>query len=243
MDERRANAILANWRAELVRAGVAPRTINRRLACIHSLLTAAWKLEVVSWPPAPRLWVREEAAPEIRGPSLATVREMIRLAGRKPNPAGVRDTAVLRLLFDVVLPIRDLVSLDVSDVKLTKAASVSVRGRRILIPDATQRALRAWLNARGDHAGPLFLSYSSRQTNYDGRLVVRSINRFVRDYGRAAGATIGSRELRQTALRLGRTPSAQGARTQVVADALGRPRRSRARSTEQRALSRKVKRG
>lgn len=76
---------------------------------------------------------------------------------------GVRNVAIICLLFDLALRRAELVSLDLEDVNLqAKALSIVGKGMTqktsLILPDPTAKTLETWLQVRGDAAGPLFLS-------------------------------------------------------------------------------------
>ena len=110
---------------------------------------------------------------------------------------GLRDRAILELLFSSGLRVSELVGLDRDHVNL-KRREFMVRGkgqkdRPIFIsPDATEW-LQHYLDKREDTARPLFVRYSGRKAvdlsgNYH-RLTARSIQRLVARYALLAGIT------------------------------------------------------
>ena len=110
---------------------------------------------------------------------------------------GLRDKAILELLFSGGLRVSELVNLDVSHINLRRK-EFTVRGkgqkdRPIFISDAAAEALKSYLGKRADTLAPLFIRYSGNQDpTTDGnfrRLTPRSIQRIVANYAKKAGIT------------------------------------------------------
>lgn len=110
---------------------------------------------------------------------------------------GLRDRAILELLFSSGLRVSELVGLDRDHINL-KRGEFTVRGkgqkdRPIFISDTATHWLNQYLDRRTDTARPLFARYSGRKTvdtsgNYH-RLTARSVQRMVARYARLAGIT------------------------------------------------------
>lgn len=113
------------------------------------------------------------------------------------NEEGLRDRAVIELLFSSGLRVSELVNLDRGHVN-TKRREFMVRGkgqkdRPVFVSDAAAQWVETYLDSRLDNLPPLFLSYSrnniaSRTGDYR-RLGARSIQRMVSKYARLAGIT------------------------------------------------------
>lgn len=110
---------------------------------------------------------------------------------------GLRDRAILELLFSSGLRISELVNLNKDHINL-KRKEFMVRGkgqkdRPVFIDDLAAHWVSEYLSKRTDNIQPLFIRYSGSQdmTN-DGeymRLTARSIQRFISNYARKAGIT------------------------------------------------------
>ncbi len=110
---------------------------------------------------------------------------------------GLRDRAIIELLFSSGLRVSELVGLDRDHVN-TKRREFMVRGkgqkdRPVFISQAAADHITNYLEARDDSLGPLFISYSrnvSPDTSGDyRRLTARSIQRILSRYARLAGIT------------------------------------------------------
>lgn len=113
------------------------------------------------------------------------------------NEAGLRDYAIIQLLFSAGLRVSELVALNRDQINL-KRKEFMVRGkgakdRPVFISDSAAQALQNYLEVRQDNLTPLFISYSknhrpSQDGNYR-RLTVRSLERLVEKYAKLAGIT------------------------------------------------------
>jgi site-specific recombinase XerD len=113
------------------------------------------------------------------------------------DETGLRDRAIIELLFSSGLRVSELVNLNRDHVN-TKRREFMVRGkgrkdRPVFIGEAAALRVEDYLAARLDNLPPLFLSYSrnniSSMTGDYRRLTARSIQRMVTKYARLAGIT------------------------------------------------------
>ncbi len=113
------------------------------------------------------------------------------------SEVGLRDRAIVELLFSSGLRVSELVNLNRDHIN-TKRREFMVRGkgqkdRPIFISEAAAEHVDAYLHARSDTLAPLFLSYSrNNPVSNSGdfrRLTARSIQRIINQYARLAGIT------------------------------------------------------
>jgi site-specific recombinase XerD len=111
--------------------------------------------------------------------------------------SGLRDRAILELLFSSGLRVSELVSLDRDHVNLRRREFM-VRGkgqkdRPIFISQEAAKWVYHYLQKREDNTKPLFIRYSgTKQVDLSGnfhRLTVRSVQRLVARYALLAGIT------------------------------------------------------
>jgi site-specific recombinase XerD len=111
--------------------------------------------------------------------------------------SGLRDRAILELLFSSGLRVSELVNLNRDHIN-TKRREFMVRGkgqkdRPVFISQAAADWVEQYLAMRQDTLAPLFISYSKNvEANTSGdyrRLTARSIQRMVSKYARLAGIT------------------------------------------------------
>lgn len=110
---------------------------------------------------------------------------------------GLRDRAILELLFSSGLRVSELVNLNKEDINL-KRREFMVRGkggkdRPVFVSEESAKCLEDYINKRQDNARPLFIRYSgSKQINLSGdyfRLTARSVQRLISRYALLAGIT------------------------------------------------------
>jgi site-specific recombinase XerD len=110
---------------------------------------------------------------------------------------GLRDRAILELLFSSGLRVSELVSLDRDHINL-KRREFMIRGkgqkdRPIFISEAATGRIKQYIDKRQDTTKPLFVRYSgTKQVDRSGnfhRLTVRSVQRLVARYALLAGIT------------------------------------------------------
>lgn len=120
----------------------------------------------------------------------------------QPSPtsrSGLRDKAILELLFCTGLRVSELVKLNREQIDLDrKEFGVIGKGRRprvVFLSDRAALWVDKWLKSREDHWLPLFIRFSGDKPDLfaDGeemRLTVRSVQRLVDKYSRLAKLTI-----------------------------------------------------
>ncbi|OGG01858.1 hypothetical protein A2Z33_01240 [Candidatus Gottesmanbacteria bacterium RBG_16_52_11] len=109
---------------------------------------------------------------------------------------GLRDKAILEVLFSTGLRVSELVSLNRDQINLDRQEfGVIGKGRRarvVFLSDAATDWVRRYLEAREDQAVPLFIRYSGKTPDRDDksgnslRLTARSVQRMVEKYVRRA---------------------------------------------------------
>lgn len=114
------------------------------------------------------------------------------------NESGLRDRALIELMFSSGLRVSELVNLNRDDINLSKREFM-VRGkgskdRPIFISKSAAENIDEYLNSREDNLPALFLNYSRNygisETNGDfRRLSPRSVQRIVDKYAKLAGIT------------------------------------------------------
>jgi integrase/recombinase XerC len=198
-----ANGAALLYRAAMTDAGLAPATINRRLAALRSVVKLARQLGVIAWA-LDVSGVKAERRRDVRGPDVAGFRRLLDVLAGRDNEKARRDRAILRLLYDVALRRSELVGLDLADVDLEAAELRVIRkGKRerqaLTLPPETVAALRDWIAARGAEPGPLFRN-ADRAGKGSGRLTAGGVHGIVGALGRAAGLTVRPHGLRHAAI-------------------------------------------
>lgn len=125
--------------------------------------------------------------------------EVERLLDQIPlsDEAGLRDRAIIELLFSSGLRISELINLNRDHIN-TKRREFMVRGkgqkdRPVFIGKSAAEHVMTYLEARTDSLPPLFISYSRNATETNSgdyrRLTARSVQRMLSKYARLAGIT------------------------------------------------------
>ncbi len=193
--------LLRKWRLWLNRLGtntsdeLQKNTQNYHLIALRSFLKYCSKRDIVALAPD-----KVELAKVVRKQvTFLTPEELTRLFAQPDTSTlgGLRDRAILELLFSSGLRVSELVGLDRDHVNL-KRKEFTVRGkgqkdRPIFISEEAAEWIERYLEKRGDNARPLLIRYSgNKQVNLDGnfyRLTARSVQRLVSRYALLAGIT------------------------------------------------------
>lgn len=197
-----AQARVLGYRAALLDQGLSPATVNRRLAAVRSLVSMARTLGLVAFAleiPG----VKTQRYRDTRGPGLSGFRVLLEAAAGDDMKAR-RDTAVLRLLWDLALRRAEVVALDLEHYA-PSAGTLSIlgKGRReretLTLPPATKAALDRWIALRGTEPGPLIYTLDHRRPR--GRLTGVGLWTIVRRLSQDAGiAPVRPHGLRHAAI-------------------------------------------
>jgi site-specific recombinase XerD len=193
--------MIRKWRLWLNRLGtntsdeLGKSTQNYHLIALRSFLKFCAKREIPALAPDKIELARTKRAQV----TFLTPEELVRLCSI-PNintQNGLRDRAIVELLFSSGLRVSELVGLDRDHINL-KRREFMVRGkgqkdRPIFISAQAADWIGQYLDKRQDNVRPLFIRYSgSKQVDLSGnfhRLTARSVQRMVARYARLAGIT------------------------------------------------------
>jgi site-specific recombinase XerD len=168
------------------------KTQNYYLIALRAFLKYIRKRGVTSLSPE----VIELAKVPERSLDLITPGELDRLmsAPEVASVQGLRDRAILELLFSTGLRISELCALSTDDVDLSRD-EFSVRGkgdkiRVVFLSESAKSAISSYLKARKDMSDALFVQYGKNAKNAsDVRLSVRAVQRMLKSYAIKAGIT------------------------------------------------------
>ena len=181
---------LLQYRQLLIDAKLAPSTINVRLCALKSFIDYARQSEQCSFNLADVTCLKVESYADTTGIAVAGFREMLEVPDRT-TVKGIRDYAILRLLWDNALCRNEICSLDVGDFDKSGRLSILGKGKiqksQIDLSPATTVAISQWLSARDNYRSddPLFTSLDRRSKGH--RLDGSTIYRLVRKFSAAAG--------------------------------------------------------
>ncbi len=191
LDRYQAMTLVLKYRRNLTDRGLAPATINTRLAAIKSLVSYARKVGECQYDLADVEGVRVENYRDTSGVNPMEYQEMIGIFDRQ-TLKGVRDYAILRLLWDNALRRAELCQANVKDFdpiggKLWIIGKGKVQRQPIDLSNQSVAAIQAWLKMRGKCkvADPLFCTLDRATKGH--RLSGNAIYNLVRDTGTAAG--------------------------------------------------------
>ena len=193
--------LIRKWRLWLNRLGtntsdeLGKATQNYHLIALRSFLKYCAKrgYEAMS---ADKIELARTRRPQV---TFLTPEEVERL-GNQPkldSQNGLRDRAIIELLFSSGLRVSELVGLDREHINLSRREFM-VRGkgqkdRPIFISQEAAGWIKQYLDKRQDNTKPLFIRYSgSKKVDLSGnftRLTARSVQRMVARYARLAGIT------------------------------------------------------
>jgi len=193
--------LIRKWRLWLNRLGtntsdeLQKTTQNYHLIALRSFLKFCAKRDIPTLAPE-----KIELAHTVRNQvTFLNEQELVRLFAQPDlsKLAGLRDRAILELLFSSGLRVSELVGLDRDHINL-KRREFMVRGkgqkdRPIFISPEAAKWIDHYVQKREDNTRPLFVRYSGRKQvdlsgNYH-RLTARSVQRLVARYALLAGIT------------------------------------------------------
>lgn len=170
-------------------------TQNYHLIALRSFLKYLAKRDILALDSA-KIELAKVVRPKVTFLETSEVERLL-AAVDTTNPIGLRDRAVIEMLFSGGLRVSELVNLDVDHIN-TERGEFMVRGkgqkdRPIFISPSAAVWIGRYLDSRKDGGRPLFIHYSGVADSADGgmytRLTVRSVQRLVKRYAVAAGLT------------------------------------------------------
>jgi len=191
----------------------APSYCNKILSALRGVLKAAWQMGkmdiVVYWEAVAVERVPGESLPAGRNILFEELAALMRVCEVDPGPIGVRDAAMIAVLYTCGLRLSEVVALDLEDYNQA-AESLDVRCRegagpkrgkeRLVYPvDGALAALGDWLTLRGEEAGPLFHPIRKGGAIQRRRMGTRAVWKRVKRRAEEAGIkTLSPHDFRRT---------------------------------------------
>lgn len=172
----------------------APATANKMLAAWRGTLKTAWRLGILNSEHYGRAAdlgsVRGETLPKGRALAGGELRALLTVCANDlykdatPRPAGVRDAAILCVLYGGGLRRSEIIGLDVADYEVQNGALTVRRGkgskaRITYLPSGGQTRVARWLDLRAQKGlplgGPLFHAIHRSGKIFEGRMTDQAI--------------------------------------------------------------------
>lgn len=204
LTHQKANAFTCHWRmvryshAAAVRSRLAeiyaPATANKILSALRQVLREAWKLGYMTAEDYQRAAsvenVRGERLPAGRELSSGEISALMMGCGSDFGPAGVRDAAVVAVLYSCGLRRAEITGMDFGDYD-PATQRFQVLGKRkkqrfVYLVEGAREALADWLLVRGSEPGPLFWPINKAGVITGRRLSTQAIYNILVKRGREA---------------------------------------------------------
>ena len=192
-------------RARLARA-YSPATVNKMLSALRRTLKQAWLLGQMK---AEEYHRAVELEP-VTGKTLPTGRELstdeilalMNACQDDHTPAGVRDAAIIGIMYAAGLRRDEVVRLGVSDFD-PETGILVINGKRnkqrtAYITNGAADALKYWIAIRGYQAGALFV-----EVNKGGKVLIKRESMIVRPFRKIRGVEVPNKKAGQTIFRGG----------------------------------------
>ncbi|WP_348262851.1 tyrosine-type recombinase/integrase [Telmatobacter sp. DSM 110680] len=185
----------------------APNTAKRLLAALRGVLKECWRMGLMPYDDLAKATdlasVHGESEPSGRALGNEELQKVFDACHRDTSPAGIRDGAIVGLLYGLGLRRAEVISLDTSDYNPVQGIiAVHGKGNKPRLGYALEQVqvlLDAWLNVRGEGDGPMFSPINKGGALATGRFTPQGLALVVKK--RAAEAEIGTfscHDLRRT---------------------------------------------
>jgi integrase/recombinase XerC len=206
--KQQATHLVLEWRQHLLDEGKASATINLRISALKSLVEYAGKQNACSFSLSEIKSLKSQRYKDTQGVSVDDYRSILDLVDRSTD-LGIRDYAILLLLWDLALRREEVVSLDIWDYL---PRQLMVESKAIDLNTQLKNALDHWVAIReGFYFQPkdgadspsgtlrerddaLFLSCNGR------RLAGTDIFRILQGYADATGVRVSPHRVRHSAI-------------------------------------------
>ncbi len=191
----------------LTERGVAPSTVNVTLSALKGIARRARNLNLMSSDEYDRIrdvrGAKGEWEPAGRSATAGEIEALVRACLRDRTPAGIRDVAMLGVLYIGGIRRTELVGLQLSDY-IPDPATLKVRGkgnkhRSVPLTAAAAAAVNDWLRIRGDFPGALFVSLTQKGEVAGTSMTGRAISKILlKRVGQAGVEPLSPHDFRRT---------------------------------------------
>jgi site-specific recombinase XerD len=189
-------------------ASYAPASANRMLSSLRGVLRESWKLGLLSAEQYQRAVdvkaVKGSRLPAGRALSAGEIRTLFRTCAEDARPAGIRDAALLAVLYGAGVRRAEAVQLDLADFD-PETGAVRVRSgkgnkdRLTYVQGLGCTAVAVWMEVRGREPGPLFVPIHRSSRLSMRRMREQSIYDILKRRARSAGVPpFSPHDLRRT---------------------------------------------
>ncbi len=196
------DSLLANYITELHQDGKSPATISKIIAAVkwtaknHGVGTRGFSFEITKKTLAGiRREGKNRGRGQVGGITWDMVEQICALAEADKTLAGLRDSALIRLMSDCLLRISEAVAVDVADVdsvltldrSKTDSETRGFPAATLYIGDPTRQVIRRYCEAGGITTGALFRRIRRGDNITSGRLSVQGARNAIKGRAHEAG--------------------------------------------------------
>ncbi|MCA9912317.1 MAG: site-specific integrase [Anaerolineae bacterium] len=185
-----------------------PATVNRILSALRGVIKEAWRLGYISAEQYQRAVdianVKAQTLPTGRELTAGEISALVETCKVDPSPAGIRDVAIIGLLYTCGLRRSELVAIEHRDFDPKEGRLMIRRGkgrkqRVVYVRGGALKALKDWIAMSPDHAGPIFTPVLKNGKIQFGGMVSQSIYDMLKKRGLQANvADFSPHDLRRT---------------------------------------------
>ena len=198
-----ANRLAQGFQNHLRDSGKAPTSINRTLSALKSMVKQGNLLGMVPWTLS-LTRMKVQSYRDTKGPGLHNYRRMLDVCKDRKDSKGIRDYAILCVLYSLALRRSELVNTRLEHLDLNEG-TLSILGKgktqriKLTLPEATKKALSLWLEVRGTHEGSLFYGID-KGGSLRGALTGNGLYDLIKTLGKKVGINTRVHGIRHTAI-------------------------------------------